>query len=330
MALILSRTDVQHCLTMTEAIAAMHQAFGALSAGRAQAPQRLAVDLPGQSVALLMPSLLQTDQQHAFGLKVVTVVPQNPLRNLPRIYASVLLLDATTGRTLAIIEGGWLTAMRTGAVSGLATDLLARRDANILALFGAGTQALTQVIAIDTVRPLQEVRVVNRSDERYSQLVSSLQTQLGSACPSISRASSAREALRGATLIACATAATAPLLHYRDVAAGTHINAIGAFTPEMCEIDPETVVHARIIVDQREAALTEAGDLLQPLSAGRIPGPETWTELGELVLGTRYGRQNDEEITFFKSVGVAVQDVAVALHVYQRARESGVGVEVEV
>ncbi len=330
MALILSRTDVQRCLTMTEAIAAMREAFGALSAGRAQAPQRLAVDLPEQGVALLMPSLLQTEQQHAFGLKVVTVVPQNPFRNLPRIYASVLLLDATTGQTLAILEGGWLTAMRTGAVSGLATDLLARRDADILALFGAGTQALTQVIAIDTVRPLQEVRAVNRSDERYSQLVSSLHTQLGSACPSIIRATSAREALRGASLVACATSATSPLLHYRDVASGTHINAIGAFTPEMCEIDPETVAHARIVVDQREAALTEAGDLLQPLSAGRIRGPETWTELGELMLGTRYGRQDDEEITFFKSVGVAVQDAAVALHVYQRARELGVGVEVDV
>src|SRR5947199_6116226 len=165
-------------------------AFGALSTDRAQAPQRLAVDLPEQSVALLMPSLLQTEQQHAFGLKVVTVVPRNPFRNLPRIYASVLLLDATTGQTLAILEGSWLTAMRTGAVSGLATDLLARRDADILALFGAGTQALTQVIAIDTVRPLQEVRVVNRSNERYSQLVSSLHAQLGSACPSISRAAS--------------------------------------------------------------------------------------------------------------------------------------------
>lgn len=330
MALILSRADVQRCLTMTEAIAAMRTAFGALSTSRAQVPHRLAVDLPEQSVALLMPSLLRTEQQDAFGLKVVTVVPQNPFRNLPRIYASVLLLDAITGHTLAILEGGWLTAMRTGAASGLATDLLARRDASILALFGAGAQALTQVIAIDTVRPLQEVRVVNRSDERYSQLVSSLHTQLGSACPPISRAASAQEALADASLVACATAATIPLLQYNDVAPGTHINAIGAFTPEMCEVDPETVAHARIVVDLRATALIEAGDLLQPLTAGRITGPETWTELGELVQGIRPGRQNDDEITFFKSVGVAVQDVAVALHVYQRARVLGIGVEVEV
>src|SRR5205814_10665135 len=149
-------------------------------------------------------------------------------------------------------------------------------------------------------------------------------------CPLIRRATTSGEALAGASLVACATTSTQPLFHWDEVEAGTHINAIGAFTPEMCEVDPETIAHARIVVDQREAALTEAGDLLQPLSAGRIRGPETWTELGELVLGTRYGRQDDEEITFFKSVGVAVQDVGVALQVYQRARELGVGVEVDV
>jgi ornithine cyclodeaminase len=330
MALILSRADVQRCLTMMEAIAAMRIAFAALHAGEAQVPQRLAVDLPQRGVALLMPSLLQTEQAYAFGLKVVTVIPQNPFRNLPRIYASVLLLDAATGQTLAILEGGWLTAMRTGAASGLATDLLAPSDANILALFGAGAQALTQVLAIDTVRPLQEVRVINRSDERYSQLVKSLQEQLGPACPSIIRAASAREALTGASLVACATTSTVPLLQYRDIEPGTHINAIGAFTPEMCEIDAETVAHARIVVDQREAALTEAGDLLQPLASGRISGPETWTELGELVLGIRPGRRYEDEITLFKSVGVAVQDAAVALHVYQRARELGIGKETDI
>lgn len=161
MALILSRADIQRCLNMAEAIEAMRIAFGALSAGLAQAPQRMAVGLSEQGIALLMPSLLQTSEQHAFGLKVVTVMPQNPLRNLPRIIASVLLLDATTGKTLAILEGGWLTGMRTGAVSGLATSLLARQDADILALFGAGFQAPMQVLAIHAVRPLREVRVVN-------------------------------------------------------------------------------------------------------------------------------------------------------------------------
>jgi ornithine cyclodeaminase len=330
MALILSRTDVQHCLNMTEAIEAMRIAFAALYAGNAQVPPRIGVELAEQGIALLMPSLLQTTEQHAFGLKVITVMPRNSSRNLPRLFASVLLLDAETGQTQAILEGSWLTAMRTGAVSGLATDLLARRNADILALFGAGAQAPTQVLAIDTVRPLREVRVVNRSEQHYQQLVVILQQLLGSACPRVIRATSVHEALVGASLVACATTATEPLFQWTDIAPGTHINAIGAFTPEMCEVDPETLAHARIVVDQREAALTEAGDLLQALAAGRVRGPETWTELGELVSGKQLGRTRDEEITFFKSVGIAVQDVAVASCVYKRAHELGVGIEVEI
>src|SRR6266567_2341219 len=245
MALILSRVDVQRCLDMAEAITAMRVAFGALHHGQAQVQQRVVLDLPEQSAVLLMPSLLQTTEQQTFGLKVITFMPQNPSRGMPRLYASVLLLDAITGRTLAVLEGGWLTAMRTGAVSGLATDLLARRDADVLALFGAGAQAPMQVVAIATVRPLREVRVVNRSDERY-------------------------------------------------------------------------------------AALVEAGDLLQPLATGRIAGPESWTELGSLVTGTQAGRQSEDEVTLFKSVGIAVQDVAVAALVYRKARELGIGVEVEI
>ncbi len=330
MALILSRSDVQRCLTMPEAIQAMRGAFGALHEGQAQMPQRLAIGLPEQGTALLMPSLLQTTENEAFSLKIITVMPHNSLRGLPGLYASVLLLDATTGRTQAIFEGGWLTAMRTGAVSGLATDLLARRDADVLALFGAGAQAPTQLLAIDAVRPLREVRVVNRSTEHYEQLVKTAQSMLGAHGPSIRRAASAAEALEGASLVACATTATAPLFTWRDIEPGTHINAVGAFTPEMCEVDPETVARARIVVDQREAALVEAGDLLQPLAAGRISGPDTWCELGELVSGAALGRQSEDEVTLFKSVGLAVQDLAVAVQVYRNARQLGVGIEVEV
>jgi ornithine cyclodeaminase len=329
-ALILSRDDLERCLDMQSAIDAMRLAFSALSTGAAQAPQRQSIPLAEQGLALLMLSLLQTEQDHSFGLKIITVMPHNPLWNLPRLSATVLLLDATTGRTLAIMEGNWLTAMRTGAASGLATDLLARQDADVLALFGAGTQASTQVLAIHTIRPLREVRVVNRSDEHYFQLVAKLQTMLSPNCPLIRRATSSAEALAGASLVACATVSTQPLFSWNEVEAGTHINAIGAFTPEMCEVDAETLAHARIVIDQRDAALTEAGDLLQALATSLIPGPETWIELGDLVKGTQIGRRTDDEVTCFKSVGVAVQDIAAALYVYRKARELGVGIEVEV
>jgi ornithine cyclodeaminase/alanine dehydrogenase-like protein (mu-crystallin family) len=330
MALILTRSDIQRCLTMRDAIDAMRVAFASLSDGHASAPQRSAVSLLEEGVALLMPSLLQTTEQAVFGLKLVTVMPHNPQRGLSRIYATVLLLDAVTGRTLAIFEGGWLTAMRTGAASGLATGLLARPDADVLALFGAGAQAPMQLAAIHTVRPLREVRVVNRSDDHYRKMLATLQELLGDSCPPVRRAATAREALRDASLVACATTAITPLFSWDDISPGTHINATGAFTLDMCEVDAGTLAHARIVVDRREAALAEAGDLIQALAAGRIAGPETWSELGELVRGLQPGRQSPDEVTVFKSVGNAVQDVAVALRVYGRARELRIGIEVEV
>src|SRR5579875_409461 len=330
MALILSRADLQRCLDMSTAIKAMQVAFRALHAGQVQMPQRLSVDLSDQGLALLMPSLLQTPERPAFGLKLLTSVSDNATRGLPRSLATVLLLDATSGQTLAIIEGSWLTAVRTGAVSGLATQLLARPDADVLALFGAGAQAPTQIWAIHTARPLREVRVVNRSDEHYTQLQRTLRQLLGDTCPPISRAATASEALSGALLVACATVSTIPLFRVQDIAPGAHINAVGAFTPEMCEVDPETLARARIVVDQREAALVEAGDLLQALAEKKITGADSWLELGQLVSGEQPGRQSPDEITVFKSVGLGIQDLATALSAYERAKEMGIGTEVEI
>lgn len=330
MARILSRPDIQRCVTMPAALAAMRTAFLALDAGRAQMPQRLGLDLSEQGLVLLMSSQVQTSGQSTFGLKVLTSVADNAARGLPRSLATVLLLDAVTGQTLAILEGSWLTAVRTGAVVGLATDLLASPQADVLALFGAGAQAPAQVWAIHTVRPLREVRVVNRNDEHVAQLLRTLHEVLADACPPIRRVSHAREALDGASLVACATASTSALFHAADLAPGTHINAIGAFTPAMCEVDAETLARARIVVDQREAALVEAGDLLQALSQGQIAGAESWIELGQLVSGKQPARQFPQQITCFKSVGLAIQDLALALEVYARARELGVGIEVDI
>ncbi len=330
MARILSRADVQRCLTMSETLEIMRIAFTALANGQTLIPQRTALALPEQGVALFMPSLLQTEQQHALGLKIITVIPQNPFRKLPRSYASILLLDPLTGRTLAVMEGSWLTAMRTGAASGLATALLARHDADVLALFGAGAQAVTQALAVHTVRPLREIRVVNRSDEHYQQFVTCLQALLGTACPPIVRAATARMALTDALLVVCATAATAPLFAYEDVMPGAHINAIGAFTPQMCEVGPDTLAHAHIVVDQREATSIEAGDLLQAYERGMIAPLATLPEIGELLTGKATVARQAANLTCFKSVGIAAQDAATALHVYQRACAMQIGVEVEV
>jgi ornithine cyclodeaminase/alanine dehydrogenase-like protein (mu-crystallin family) len=327
MALILARADIERCLSMVEAIEAMRAAFAALAGGQARLWLRMHAELPA-GVVLLMPSLLLAGEQPVFGLKVLSALPANVERGLPRNQATVMLLDATSGRTLAIMESGWLTAMRTGAVSGLASALLARSDADVLALFGAGAQAPMQVWALHCVRPLREVRVVNRSQASYERLVAALQQLLGADCPPLRRATSSAEALAGALLVACATPATAPLFRYEELTPGVHINAIGAFTPQMCEVDATTLAHARIVVDERAAALEEAGDLLQAQAAGAIGGPESWCELGELLTGRCAGRSSAGEITVFKSVGLAVQDLAVALHVYRRARALGLGYEV--
>jgi ornithine cyclodeaminase/alanine dehydrogenase-like protein (mu-crystallin family) len=330
MALVLSRSDVQRAVTMPAALQAMRTAFLALHAGQAQMPQRLSLDLWEQGLALLMPSLLQTPPRCAFGLKLLTSVADNAARGLPRSLATVLLLDAVSGQTLAILEGNWLTTVRTGAVCGLATDLLARPEADVLALFGAGAQAPAQVWAIQTVRPLREVRVVNRDGAHVAHLVQTLRQVLGEACPPLRHVSDAQQALDGASLVACATASTVPLFHTHQIAPGTHINAIGAFTPAMCEIDAATLARARIVVDQREAAMVEAGDLLQALEQGQIAGAHSWLELGQLLSGEQPGRQFPEQITCFKSVGLAIQDLSLALVVYARARELGIGTEVEI
>jgi len=330
MALILSRSDVWRSVSMPAALRAMKSAFLALHAGHAQMPQRLSLDLGEQGLALLMPSLVQTPQRSTFSLKLLTSVADNAARGLPRSLATILLLDAESGRTLAILEGSWLTAVRTGAVSGLATDLLARPEADLLALFGAGAQAPAQVWAIQTVRPLREVRVVNRDAAHVAALRQTLRQLLGEACPPLRHVADAQEALDGASLVVCATASTVPLFHTQQIAPGTHINAIGAFTPAMCEIDAATLARARLVVDQREAALVEAGDLLQAYEQGKIAGASTWLELGQLVSGEQPGRQFPEQITCFKSVGLAIEDLALALAVYTRAREMGIGTEVEI
>ncbi|HEY1352380.1 MAG TPA: ornithine cyclodeaminase family protein [Ktedonobacteraceae bacterium] len=330
MARILSRSDVQRCVSMPDALAAMRSAFLALEAGEVRMPQRLSIELAEQGLALLMPALLQTPEQATFSVKLLTSVAGNAARGLPRSLASVLLLDALSGRTLAIMEGSWLTAVRTGAVSGLATALLARPEADVLALFGAGAQAPAQVWAMQTVRPLREVRVVNRNAEHVGQLGQTLRHLLGEACPPLRHVASAQEALDGARLVVCATTATAPLFHVQDLASGTHINAIGAFTPAMCEVDAATLARARIVVDQRAAALLEAGDLLQACAQGQIAGAESWLELGQIVSGQQPARQFPEQITCFKSVGLAIEDLALALSVYARACALGIGIEADI
>ena len=321
---ILSRDDVRRALPMRQAIDAMKGAFAQLSTGQADVPLRVALNVPRhKGVTLFMPAYLSADDQMA--VKIVSVFNDNPAQGLPLIHALVVVVDATTGRPAAVMDGTYLTALRTGAASGAATDLLARQDARTVAVFGAGAQGRTQLEAVCTVRPIQEAWVYDVVPERAAAYAAEVSQKLS--LP-VRVAETPADAVRQADVICTATISSTPVFEDADVRPGTHINAVGAYTPEMQEIPAETVVRAKVVIDHREASLAEAGDLLIPLEQGLMTGDHIYAELGEIAVGLKPGRVSSEEVTLFKSVGVAVQDVAAASAVLEAARRLNLGTEV--
>ena len=325
--LVLAADEVRQALPMRAAIDAVKEAYRALSAGRAEVPLRLSLPVaPHGGVSLFMPAFVAGEEE-ALTVKVVSVFPHNPERGMPTIYAAVLVLEPDTGRPIALLEGGTLTALRTGAASGAATETLARPDSRVLAVFGAGTQGRTQAEAVCTVRPIERVWVYDISRERAEAFASEM-AGFGAIPQDVRVAESPREAVREADVICTATISTKPVFDDADLKPGAHINAIGAYTPEMAEIPPETVARALVVVDSREAALAEAGDLIQPIKAGIITEEHIHAELGEILLGRKAGRSSDDQITLFKSVGVAVQDAMAAQMALRNAKTQGLGREV--
>lgn len=321
--LALSRDDVRRLVSMAEAIDLMKQAFRDLSAGAAISPLRTAIEVePGKADTLLMPAYVPS--VNALGFKVVSVFRDNPTRGLPTINALVCLVSDRTGEPLAIMDGTYLTALRTGAVSGAATDLLARADARVLVVIGAGAQGVTQAAAVCTVRPIERVIVVDPSDEARQRYRTAIEQEWPHLTNRLEFAADST-VIGEADVICTATTAHQPVFDDRLVRPGTHVNGIGAFTPEMQELPPETVARAVVVVDQIQAALAEAGDLIKPIEAGLIERSHIFRELGALVAGTVRGRQSNDEVTLFKSVGNAVQDVTVARRAVERAEAEGVG-----
>jgi ornithine cyclodeaminase len=315
---ILTADDVRAAITMKEAIEAVRKGFIALSSGNAQVPLRSNIETQ-DGITLYMPAYVEGESFST--VKVVSVYRDNSRFGLPTILAAVLVTDAETGQPRALMDGAYLTALRTGAASGLATDLLARVDASVLGVIGAGTQARTQIDAVCAVRPIREVRVFSRSGAE--QCVSELAERHPNV--KIFAAKSASVALHGAHIVAAATTSTTPVIHAADIAPGTHINGVGSFTPQMQEIAADVVTRARIVVDSRSTALVEAGDLIIPMSSGQLSIEQIHAEIGEVAAGLRPGRMSNEEITFFKSVGNAVQDAAVAGQVIPVAEAKNLG-----
>jgi alanine dehydrogenase len=324
MVLLLSKSPVNSILSMAESIGAVEDAFREFALGTATMPTRLGLSIPEKQGWLgVMPAYLA----HAGSLttKVVTVYQNNATRHgIPNVLAAVILNNVETGRVEAIMEGSQITAMRTGAVSGVATKYLARTNAKRLGIFGAGVQARRQFQAVREVREIRSVSVYDTRKEMTRDFIAEITAR---ADVKVSVASTPEEVVRDSDIIVTATTSATPVFNGRNIKPGTHINAIGAFTPSTREVDSETVSTSKIVVDSLDAALAEGGDIIIPLKEGVIRREDVWAELGEIVTGKKPGRTSEEEKTLFKSVGLGIQDAAVALVVFKKASSLGVGTQ---
>ena len=327
MTLLLSRNDVASVLTMDDCISAVETAFGELAQGRAIMPQRAVIRVAEHNgVFLAMPAYIGGDLG-TLGLKMVTVYPDNPgQKKLPTIFGTMLLCDETTGQAVAIMDAGYLTAVRTGAASGVATRHLARRDARTCVVFGAGVQAREQLKAMALVRDLQRVTVLDVVAEARDRFCRDMSAELDLA---VEATEDAEGAVREADIVVTASSSHTPVFAGAWLKPGAHVNNIGSHSPDARELDTETVVRAKFVADLKEANLAEAGDILIPIKEGAVTEDHIFASLGEIVAGQKPGRENDEEITVFKSCGLAVQDVSSAMAVYRAARARGIGTEVE-
>jgi len=324
--LILNKEDIKKVFTMKDAIQADKDALKIYSNGGSVIPLRTNIEIPkeeGQSLA--MPGYAA--EAKALGVKIVAVYPHNIDKGITSVPATMVLQNEDTGEVNAIMDGTFLTRIRTGAVSGAATDLLAKRDSKIFALFGTGGQAETQLEAVLTVRNIEEVRVFDISKESAQAFVDEMVTKFnGKFKAKFIVAESSDAAIAHADIITSVTTTRKPTFDGRLVKKGAHINGVGSFTPYMHEIDEYVLLNAgKVYVDTRDGVLNESGDFIIPIKEGKCTEDIVTGELGELILGKTAGRENDEEITFFKTVGSGVLDVVTARRIYENAVEKGVG-----
>jgi len=304
---VITTEEIKKALTMTEAIKAVREAFIQLSTGLAKVPARTAIEVPGsRTTALVMPAYLPGTKR--IGVKLISLCENNPAKGLPLAQAVTVVMDAETGVPLAVLDAGHLTAVRTGAASGVATDLLARKDARVAAVFGAGVQGRTQLEAVAAVRPLRKAFVFDVDPRAAAAFAAEMGSRLGL---DVEPAGSSRD-LGQADIVCTATTSAVPVFSDADLKPGVHINAVGSYKPHVREVPAETVRRARVFVDDRRAALEEAGDLIIPLRQGLIEASHILAELGAVLAGLEPGRVSNGDVTLFKSVGSAVQDLAVA------------------
>ncbi len=324
MPLLLTEADVRACVDMPLLIDAMSSALAEFSAGRVTQPVRTVLEVGADKNYFgVMPASI--DGSQSVGTKLVTVYPGNHAKGLTSHLATIVLLDHATGGLLALLDGRYITEARTAAVSAVSVSRLARPDATSLAILGSGVQAHSHLEAIRHVRALTEVRVWSPTPAHRDAFARDASASTG--LP-VRACATAADAIRGADIIVLATASKTPIVDDGDVAAGAHICAVGACRPDQREMPTALIARARVFVDSRAAALKEAGEVLIPISEGAITSAHIAGELGDVVNGTVSGRANSDDVTIFKSLGMAVEDVVAAQLAVGRARERGLGQEI--
>jgi ornithine cyclodeaminase/alanine dehydrogenase-like protein (mu-crystallin family) len=321
--LAISGKDVLDCFPMKDAIEVMRPAFSSISNPDNSIPQRTILEMPNENAeALIMPVYDKQDER--FAIKVAAINKDNPSTKLPLIHSLLLLFNSVTGEPMAILDAETITAIRTGAASGLATEILARKNSSVAAIFGAGVQARYQLEAICTVREIKHVQLFNINTEGSIRFI----TEMASKQNVIIEMTENTSGLKNADIICTATTSSLPLFEDKDIAGGTHINAIGSYKPDVREVPSLTVKRAKVIVDSKSSCLKEAGDLIIPIKEGIIKEDHIYAELGEIISGKYKPRVNDNEVTLFKSVGNAVQDLSSAMYIFNKAKDLGLGEEI--
>lgn len=323
--LLLSKKEIKEIFSMKEAIEACKFAFQTFSSGKSMIPLRTNLEIVKYNgTTLFMPGYVE-DFDIA-GIKIVSVFPDNPSKGKPSVPATMILIDETTGEVCCILDGTYLTQLRTGAASGAATDVLARKNSKIGALIGTGGQAICQLESMLTVRQLEEVRIFSRNFERAKSFVKKAQIDLNYFGTSFLVSKSSDDAIKDADIITAVTTSKQPVFDGSLVKAGAHINGVGSFMPDMQELDEEIIRRAnKIYFDSQEAVLSESGDFITPLKKNKIDKNNFIGDLGEVINGDLKGRKFDKEITLFKTVGLAVQDIVTGTMIYKKALKNKVG-----
>lgn len=322
--LLLNADDIRKVFTMEDAIKSDEEAFVMQAKQTTEVPVRINFEVKKNGITSFMPALIKDFP--AAGIKIVSTYPDNAKKGMPAVTATTLLTDPETGVVNAILDGTELTRMRTGAVSGLATKLLANKDAKTAALFGTGGQAMSQLEALLTVRKLSEVRIYDSNREWTASFIGRASALAERFNVRLVAAVSSDEAVDCADIITTVTTSTDPVFDGHRIKKGTHINAVGVFMPHKRELDEFTVTNAdRIFVDNMEAIMTEAGEFLIPISEGKFSKESINGELGDLILGRVEGRTDPRQITIMKTVGFATLDIVIAFNVYKKAVAEGVG-----